>query len=141
MKDQAREDYDACMAACHGDPEREAACKIEYGRRLSEAIRAKPASFRLSESYAPPLHWPHGTPYRIADEQVDQRDNDQAAAIVAREKTTLDEKESIHNRTHLDELCYRIQVRVFGDDETTLVWYHADTRDFWAYPGAPIPED
>lgn len=96
--------------------------------------------FRNADSYKPPRDWKHGTPYRIEENLVDQRDIDQAAEFVGREASTLEEKESVKLRTHLDELCYRIQVRCFGDDEATLVWYHPDTRDFWAYPGAPLED-
>ena len=95
--------------------------------------------FRLGNSYAPPRDWKYGTPFRIADEQVEQRDIDHAAAIVSREASTLDEKESVKLHTHLDELCTRIWARC-GFPESTLVWYHPDTRDYWGYPGAPIPE-
>lgn len=95
-------------------------------------------TFRLADSYAPPRDWPHGTPCRIDGEHVDERDLAQAHAIVTRERTTLDEDDSNRERTHLDELCERIRERAFGEDETVLVWYHPDTRDFWAYPGAPL---
>lgn len=102
--------------------------------RLAE----KPPTFRLAEPYAPPQHWPHGTPYRIADDQVEARDIEQAHAIVTRDRSTLDETESNRAQVRIEEVCFRIQCRCFGDDETTLVWYHPDTRDFWAYPGAPL---
>lgn len=91
-------------------------------------------TFRLADHYRPPRHWPHGTPYRLVTD--DFREVERAAALVQQEASTLDEKESVGLRTQLDELCYTIQVRCFGDAEDTLVWYHPDTQDFWAYPAA-----
>lgn len=95
-------------------------------------------NFRQGHAYRPPPNWPHGTPYRIDDVHVDDRDLAQAAALVTRDGSTLDDTEANRLHTQLSELCERIQARAFGDDETTLVWYHPDTRDFWAYPGAPL---
>lgn len=95
--------------------------------------------FRTENAYHPPREWKYGTPYRIADDLVDDRDTAQAATIVEREATTLEEREATRNRTHLDELCLRIWARC-GFPESTLVWYHPDTRDFWAYPGAPLED-
>ena len=95
--------------------------------------------FRNADSYQPPHHWKYGTPYRIEESLVDQRDIDQAAAIVLRESSTLEEKEANRQHTHLDELCTRIWARC-GFPESTLVWYHPDTREFWAYPGAPLED-
>jgi hypothetical protein len=87
---------------------------------------------RLGNAYHPPVNWQGGKPYRL---EADERDIAQAAALVSREGSTLSEKESIRWRTILDEVCYRVAenagLEAFGP---TLVWYHPDTRDFWAYP-------
>ena len=100
-------------------------------------------TFRLADHYRAPRHWPHGTPVPIVSvpgcaDLVDAHEVQRAAALVQQEASTLDEKESVGLRTQLDELCYTIQVRCFGDAEDTLVWYHPDTQDFWAYPGASL---
>ena len=100
----------------------------------------RPGILRRGNAYKPPVRWPHGTPFRIGDDIASERDAMQAAALVDREGSTLDEREHVRLHTRIDEVCLRVWANA-GFPESTLVWYHPDTRDFWAYPGAPAPPE
>lgn len=117
---------------------------------MSEQPKPKPAigaydrltgeELRVGHSYQPPRDWKHGTPFRIDDALVDPRFIDRALALVQRDASTLFEKESIRWKVDLDELCTRVWAAC-EYPESTLVFFHSDTRSFWAYPGAPSLSD
>ena len=97
--------------------------------------RLSQSELRRDFHYRPPPEWKQGAVFVIAAEFVEQRDVDHALSLVQSEASTLSEKDSIRLRTRLDEICLRIWARA-GLPESTLVFFHPDTRDFRWYPGA-----